>query len=256
MHAWLSLGGVAQFPFSPTRIMMTMALRILLSLAMLIPAAPVKPEAGECPFKTIDECRAWLEKCCGAAERVREFCPDLDCNSGDTCREDRTAAGHATCCSANDESAEPAASDGEGTCCSVMPRETPEETNESCCGSTSCGGEKAGTETKSNSAWRDASPNYEPSRTRPSCSTHSRAGQGLMQCLWCCCCPLRPIRLPEPQPTPVTQRSTLEKVKALEDAIPIAFQSIIQPPRRDIRESVEIPRASSTRQAILCIWLN
>jgi len=227
-----------------------MALRILLSLAMLIPAAPVKPEARECPFTSVEECRAWLEKCCGAGDRVREFCQILD----DDCGDNREAARSSGCCSDEEQIASQSACGG-GSCSSEA-QGSSEEESESCCVSTLRADEPSSSDDCSPDSPAVETDHSGLQKTVFACSAHTSPGMGAMECLWCCCCPPRPIRLPDPQPTPVTQRSTLEKVKVEKDSGPGAIQTLVHTPPLQFLNAPIVPLPSSTRQAILCVWLN
>jgi hypothetical protein len=60
-----------------------MLLRIVLSLSMILPALPVEAECGECPFTSMEECREWLEACCGAGDRADVICESV-CVVGDS----------------------------------------------------------------------------------------------------------------------------------------------------------------------------
>jgi len=233
--------------------MRAMALRILLSLAMLIPAAPVKPETGECPFTSIDECRAWLEECCGAGDRVAEFCRIAERTCDDAGCGDRGAVSPGGCCS--DDEPDASQFDCGGGRCTEEAEESREESPESCCTSTSCSDESTCDDEDSSSSCAVAHADNSVEMTGDACPAHS-SSKCALQCLLCCCCPLRPVRLPQPQPTPVTQRTSLEKEKVLEDAPPVAVQPNVQRPHRALRDFPPIPMTCSTRQAVLCVWLN
>lgn len=221
---------------------------------MLIPAAPVKPEAGDCPFTSVEECRAWLEKCCGAGDLVGEFCQIKIDDCGDACREAADATRSSGCCS-DDEPVASQSTCGGGNCTSEAQGFSKDE-SESCCESTLCADEPSSSVDCSPDSPAVAMDRAGLERTVPACSAHTSPGKGAMECLWCCCCPLRPVRLPHPQPTPVTQRSTLEKVKVEREAEPGSIQTHVQTPPLLFRDAPIIPLPCSTRQAILCVWLN
>lgn len=216
-----------------------MALRLVLSLAMCIPAGPA-PREIQCPFATMEECRAWLEQRCGDDDRLIEACMARCQDAMSPGEDDVDSVDVVTCCSATPSGEIPAEKSTPTSCCSAtLEVETPSCSEAS---STGCCGED------------EAAEQPEPD-VASYCPDHSAAGAKPLTCDWCCCCPVRPIRVPvPPQPAPAAQRSSLEKVhttQAIAD-YSTAAASIHSAPFAG--KLTPVPLTASSRQSVLCVW--
>jgi len=217
-----------------------MLVRILLSLAMLVPAAPAEDDTRGCPFTTVEECQAWLRACCPEFAQSEAASPE-PCASEATCCKSETQ------CTAASSSADAEPTEG---CCGSRSEAAVEEADACCASSSACGADQ-------NRA-SDCSSAGETQRAcggGAPCDSSTRCADPTSKapCEWCCCCPLRPLRGPEPQPTPVTQRSSSEKATP-DKAAPTRLES----PNltRDLIPRLRSETATSfdSRQSVLCIW--
>ncbi|HKQ49435.1 MAG TPA: hypothetical protein VJZ71_15295 [Phycisphaerae bacterium] len=198
-----------------------MILRTILSIAMLVPALPTEADCGECPFTSVEECRVWLDACCGAGNDVETIC-------GFACIE--------TTGDENEACAGVSCTEGDRSECS---------SNESCCSAEPYEPGVAGCESLCSSEDPPIGEAAEPS-----------ASDDEPVCLWCVCCPMGRPRPPEPQSAPITQRASPEKEKASNDS----GSRRVEPPAMSTlllafaRLNHFVPPDS--RQAMLCVWRN
>jgi len=233
---------------------------------MLVPAAPVEQDIRDCPFETIEECRAWLEKCCGAGARLEELCPVVVCESEVTCGADSDpACARDICCKVQVETEQKPTCEISGVCCGKAPLSSAalqstqkasickSESESACCTvSTIC----QPTELKSAAPSTETeSPKPDSSQdTEQTCDEHSSPSKGQLNCEWCCCCPVRPTRVPDPPQTPVAQRPSNEKTKVESTSAGVRIVvNVLSPVRLDL-DAVNVTIPSNDRQAILCIW--
>ena len=76
----------------------SMVLRIILSLSMTLPALPVEAAFEECPFTSMEECREWLEACCGAGELAEAMCGSVWEEEDDDAGSCASECGSFSCC--------------------------------------------------------------------------------------------------------------------------------------------------------------
>ena len=199
-----------------------MILRTFLSIAMLLPALPTEADCGDCPFTSVEECREWLDACCGAGDEVETIC-GLACAEATT--DDSEVCGGVSC-----------AEDGASDCSSTV----------SCCSAES---DEPGVACSSESTCSSADlPCGEAAK--------SSAIEGDPVCLWCVCCPMGRPRPPESQPAPITQRASAEKEKANSDS----GSRRVEPPAMSTLLIAFAPVdhfvPPDSRQAMLCVWRN
>jgi hypothetical protein len=88
---------------------------------------------------------------------------------------------------------------------------------------------------------------------KPDSNRPSSDSRGFI-CVWCCCCPLRPIRVPEPPQARVIERSSDERIKVRADTRICRLEAKETAPAQRVRSTFAIPVPSDARQAILCVW--
>ncbi len=216
---------------------LSMVLRVLLAIAMVMPAAP-PPSKGECPFTTIEECRAWLDACCGAGDRLEEFCA-ITCDDAtekpdeteDCCFQSRAMPDESSgCCRASDDAAP------DSPCCSA--KENP-----------------AGCDVETSLEDLDCSGSREErnSGSGRSCIEHASGRQGF-RCEWCCCCPVRPNPIPSPPQAPAPARVSVERIKAqaLAKSAVVDAGALVATSRVERPFDALVP--SNSRQSVLCVW--
>ena len=200
-----------------------MILRILLSIAMLLPALPTVADCGDCPFTSVEECREWLDACCGAGDDVEAIC-GLACIEN---RCDETEACGAVSCAA----------EGQSECSSTV----------SCCSAESEEPDAAGCSSE---------PTYSSDDLPCGDAAESSAIDGVPVCLWCVCCPMGRPRPPEPQPAPITQRASEEKEKPNSDSGSRRFEPPVMSTLLLAFARVDPLVFPDSRQAMLCVWRN
>jgi|CXWL01.1.fsa_nt_gi hypothetical protein len=62
-----------------------MVLRILLSLAMLLPAMPAEMNCGDCRVMSVEECLEALDQCCNATSKAATECCEVVCDDEPAC---------------------------------------------------------------------------------------------------------------------------------------------------------------------------
>lgn len=200
-----------------------MILRTILSVAMLLPALPTKADCGDCPFTSLEECREWLDACCGAGDDVETIC-------GPACVEAMGDEGEAYCsvsCSVAGQSEYSSTL----VCCSAV---TDEPGVAGCFLESTCSSDNL------------------PCGEAP----ESLAGTGEPVCLWCVCCPLGRPRPQEPQPAPAVQRPSAEREKTLDDAGSRHMESSSALPTQLVFATPVDSVRTDSRQALLCVWRN
>jgi hypothetical protein len=193
-----------------------MILRLLLSFAMLMPAAPAELDCGQCLDGSADECRAMLDACCNAGDRVEEYCV-LICD-------------------------QPVAEDDTSSCCSTVA--TP-----SCCEV-----EVVKEATCCVSVCEDMPAGHDSREGIDEFQLNSTLTTSAFSCIWCCCCPKCPVRTPEPPQARVTQRASTEKEKA--DCVVLArrVEPPAIAPQPAPRTNPILLSSADSRQSLLCVW--
>ena len=82
-----------------------MILRILLSLAMLLPAMPAEMDCGDCRLMSVDECRKAIDQCCNATTEQGTECCEMVCDDAPACcgSECESSEEQTDACKINDE---------------------------------------------------------------------------------------------------------------------------------------------------------
>lgn len=192
-----------------------------------------------------------MEKCCGAD--TADLCQIVICNSRDKCCGDSDTSEPAICW-ALWESTEKAETWSGGSCCSAESRAPSRDSIDSNCCSKASGG--CDSERKSDAIARSTTTHSDPESSgfHQDCSEHSSPKQAGTRCQWCCCCPLRPVRVPEPQPTPVAQRPSSEREMARDNEKSGDIQILRLTGQRSIRHCHAFLPCSCDTQAVLCVW--
>jgi len=231
-------------------------LRILLSLAMLLPGGPPPVDCGDCPFTSVEECRAWLASCCDAGDRVGELCGAVEPEQADT-SDCGSACGDAdtsiSCCSAEPATDEDASPETQREAGSDVARDPPEAGTTCCKSATVC--DATPVKMPAEAGCCGDSDSESPVAAGPACPGHSRGNTGQPNCDWCCCCPMRPSRAPDRPQAPLPVRSSVEKEKAANAAIVGAVQATVSSSvQRASQAPVSVPVPSNSRQSVLCVW--
>ena len=241
------------FHFDSRTLELSIMLRILLSLAMLLPGAPPAADRGNCPFTSVEECRAWLESCCDARDRASGSCGGVENEGASSCD---SACGDAetsiSCCSAE-------SSDDDEVSLRTEPEAAAEGTDVGAQAGDTCCNPYAGIDSTSVGIHAEEgccgdSDSESPGVAGPSCPGHSPGIPGQLNCEWCCCCPIRPSRAPERPQAPLPVRSSVEKAKALNAAIVGSIQTNTRNQVRLFQAPVGLPVPSNSRQSVLCVW--
>lgn len=230
-----------------------MILRLLLSISMMTPALPARPECADCTRRLPDACRAWIASQCAERDACATECridietscggPDRDADSSGTC----TLV--LTCCAGSEPPDEaPPRLACETACC-----EAPDEATAARACGTGCGAAGFGASAEPAACGLPVPGTVARCEAEGSPESPQRCVL-VISCERCYCCPQRVPRPVEPRQTPAAQRAASDKQKADEPGgpgrvVPVAFTPTVLP-RADVRQAP----VGASRQAALCIW--